>query len=381
MSLDSSGWDLVVSFGDLSRASGYRTRVLGELEHLDRASGFDPFLLLFDRRPAEFSLEGVPFNALRRSSPLRFYSEIAKLSRQKPIRVVHAHNLYSAALALPARRKYGYRVILDYHGRIPEEYVFLGKGGRVSRRCLEALESWSVRQSDHVVAVSNKLAEYLADRYPAAKSRISVIPCATDSTLFRCDARLRADTRARLGLDGKFVCIHLGSFFEWYEPELLVRVFRQIQDSYANAHLLFVTPETGKVGDYAASYWPKGSFTVTSAEHGDVPGLLNAADVGFLLLRAAPNIRTSSPVKFAEYLNCGLPVVITPEVGDFSGMVSRERVGMVLDSGAPLDISLLRTPREELAARCVAAGASLTWSASMDTWRSVLNHACVSVAR
>src|SRR4051812_34793038 len=39
------GWNLVLSYGDLSTQSGYRTRVLGELQHLDSAGGLDPFLL------------------------------------------------------------------------------------------------------------------------------------------------------------------------------------------------------------------------------------------------------------------------------------------------------------------------------------------------
>ena len=52
----------------------------------------------------------------------------------------------------PRELLYRYKVILDYHGRIPEEYVYLGKGGEPSRKALEGLERWTVTNSDHVVA-------------------------------------------------------------------------------------------------------------------------------------------------------------------------------------------------------------------------------------
>src|SRR6202040_1196364 len=128
-----SSWNVVLSYGDLSRSSGYQTRVLGELEHLDAQFGFDPFLLVFDRHPEEFATT-FPFRAVARSNMLRFYPEMARLGRQKPIAQVHAPNLYSAALAISARPLYKYNIVLDYHGRIPEEYVSLGKGGESARK-------------------------------------------------------------------------------------------------------------------------------------------------------------------------------------------------------------------------------------------------------
>jgi len=156
-----AGWNLVLSYGDLSHQTGYRTRVLGELQHLDSAGGLDPFLLLFDRHPEKFEMsDEIAHAAVPRSEFARFFMEVGVIARKHPIRVVHAHNLYSAALALAARRFYGYRVVLDYHGRIPEEYVFLGKGGDRSRRALEMLEEWVIKNSNHVVVVSRALVRY-----------------------------------------------------------------------------------------------------------------------------------------------------------------------------------------------------------------------------
>ena len=43
-----------------------------------------------------------------------------------------------------------------------------------------------------------------------------------------------------------------------------------------------------------------------------------------------PLIRSRAPTKFAEYLLCGLPVVMTAGIGDFSQLAKKENLGIVL---------------------------------------------------
>jgi len=372
--------NLVLSFGDLSRLGGYRTRVLGELQALDPLTAPDQFLLVFDRDPHQFEKTfdlDVPHLAISRSAALwRFFPAIAQIARRKSIRLVHAHNLYSAALALCARKRHGYKVLLDYHGRVPEEYVHLGKGGRMSRKILELLEAWCVKRSDHVIVVSEKLAAYLIERYQVSPQRISLIPCCTDGSTFNWDHNRRDEVRKSIRCTDKFVCTHLGSFFEWYDPDLLVDVFRQIAGQI-DAHLLVVTNETGKTTAYLGNHFPPDRFTVCSATHEEVPALLNASDLGLLLLRPSSNISTSSPVKFAEYLNCGLPVLITGAVGDYSMMISREGIGAIVANDNSFDSKVIRniqSQRTKVALHCQSVGRQLTWDAFVPSWSRMLSH-------
>jgi glycosyltransferase involved in cell wall biosynthesis len=368
--------NLVLSYGDLSRPGGYQSRVLGELRTLDAEDQLDPFLLVFDRKPAEFerAFQGAaPYRVLDRSAAWQFHTALAELAQLKPLRLVHAHNLYSAALALSLRWRFGYKVLLDYHGRIPEEYVFLGKGGPSSRHALELLERWCVTRADHVAAVSNKLADYLIGRYPVSPDTVSVIPCCADASIFKWSPERRAALRASMSLSNKFVCVHLGSFVEWYDPDSIADAFRQIQ-ARTDSHLLVITHDTERAQAYLSAHFPSHAYTVRSATHAETPDLLNASDLGLLLLRSSPNIKTSSPVKFAEYLNSGLPVLISPEVGDFSELIAREQTGAVMD-GRNFDARLVdrvRQQREQMASRCVEVGRRLTWQAFSPAWREIV---------
>jgi hypothetical protein len=63
-----------------------------------------------------------------------------------------------------------------------------------------------------------------------------------------------------------------------------------------------------------------------------MPGHLSAADVGLSFILPAPSKRACSPVKNGEYLACGLPVVTTAGIGDYSELVSGQRVGVVVNA-------------------------------------------------
>jgi glycosyltransferase involved in cell wall biosynthesis len=289
--------------------------------------------------------------------------------------MVHAHNLYSAALALSARRKYRYKVVLDYHGRIPEEYVFLGKGGSASRKALEVLERWCVKQADHVIVVSQKLGEYLTSRYRIPPDKVSVIPCCTDPSIFKWDPVKRDTIRQSMNCGNRFVCTHLGSFSQWYDPDLLLNIFKQILRE-TDAHLMVVTADVDQAAEFLGKNLPREQFTVRSAAHDEVPDLLNASDIGLLLLRQSPNIDTSSPVKFAEYLNCGLPVLITGGVGDYSRMTMERQVGATVTRDESFDVKIIPRisgERASIALHCQAVGRDLTWSSYSDTWRQMLS--------
>jgi glycosyltransferase involved in cell wall biosynthesis len=265
--------------------------------------------------------------------------------------------------------------VLDLHGRIPEEYAHLNRGRPISYRILNQLEARVVRGADHIVVVSQKLKDYLVSTYAISAQKLTVIPMCADGQTFRWDRELRLKQRAALGFKDRFVCVHLGSFFVWYDPELIVRAFERIRKHTPSAHLLVLTGDLARVKDYLTARVPEEAFTVMSVPHADVPHLLLSSDLGFLLLRSTPNIIVSSPAKFSEYLNAGTPVLITPAVGDFSELTAKTGSGMVASEEAVFDVSIvddILRSREEFASRCTKAGQQLTWQAHQAEWTRIV---------
>jgi len=368
---------VVLSFGDVFRQSGYRTKVLGQLLEYEAKGPFKPVLIAFDRDAPELAkLDlGVTICAHSRRDLLKYYADLRRIASQGRIRIVHAHNLYSGALALSARWLFGYKVLVEIHGRIPEEYVILGKGGRLSHWSLKRLESWVMRSADHIIPISNKLREFLIDEYSLRRTKLTVIPDCADPRAFQWNPAVREATRARLGLKERFVCVHLGSVFDFYDPALIVKVFESIRTRAASAHLLVVTEDVARANEFLKQKLPGDRYTVLGVPHNEVPALLSASDLAFLLLRSTPNIEVSSPAKFSEYLNSGLPVLITPHVGDFSSLVAENGVGAIVSDDGRFDpgiVNAVAGNRQAFAVRSMEAGKQLSWDAWRSAWMSII---------
>ena len=63
-----------------------------------------------------------------------------------------------------------------------------------------------------------------------------------------------------------------------------------------------------------------------------VPRYLNAADAGVLLRGDFFGSHIASPVKTAEYLAMGMPILISGGIGDLSGRVLEKNIGAVVGS-------------------------------------------------
>lgn len=129
--------------------------------------------------------------------------------------------------------------------------------------------------------------------------------------------------------------VYAGKLGGWYMvPEMFdfVAAFRR---TCRPASLLVLT--TGDRAAFETFGRAKGvPCAVVTADRQDVPSFLSAGDAGLSFILSAHSKRACSPVKNGEYLACGLPLVSTAGIGDYSDLVVRSRVGVVLTSaGAP----------------------------------------------
>ena len=75
-----------------------------------------------------------------------------------------------------------------------------------------------------------------------------------------------------------------------------------------------------------------GKVQVRSVSNEDVYKYLNASDFGILFRDDVIMNNVASPSKFAEYVLCGLPTIISKGVGDFSELCEQEKLGIVVEN-------------------------------------------------
>jgi glycosyltransferase involved in cell wall biosynthesis len=249
---------------------------------------------------------------------------------------------------------------------VPATLVWEAKQWGVARpgwgRLVERVgESRSLREADLVACGSDSVAEQVR-RLGVAADRMIVTPTGVDLDAFGGHVE-RDAARRRLDLDGQFVVGWVGSFRRFHAVERAVEAAAELGD----VTLLLVGdgPERPRLEALAARLGVTAIFTGT-VPHIDLPDLIVAMDVALLLARSGEAFHYS-PLKLAEYLACGLPVV-APRVPQLAQRL-RDGVDVVFvdidDRRAFVDaIAHLRDNAEHRCAIAAAArrAAETSWS-------------------
>ena len=73
------------------------------------------------------------------------------------------------------------------------------------------------------------------------------------------------------------------------------------------------------------------SYSVIAVRPEEVPSYLSAADVGLAFIKPCFSKLASSPTKYAEYLACGLPLIINSGIGDSDALITQEGAGVMVN--------------------------------------------------
>ncbi len=227
------------------------------------------------------------------------------------------------------------------------------------RALIQFVHERQQRQSaTFLLPVSSNYARKLTDE-GVDENRLHILPCCVDTGKFWFDQSIRRSLRAEHGLDDSHIVgIYVGKFGDIYYKEEAFALYRKAFDYFGSRFRLIVLSghDTVDVILHLQRYSiPAGRVIVKSVPHHAVNGWLCAADFAFCTVRPAPSRKYCSPVKNGEYWACGLPIIIEPDIGDDSDIISREGGGVVVSDGK-YDIAfrelevMLATGRAALAA-------------------------------
>jgi glycosyltransferase involved in cell wall biosynthesis len=197
------------------------------------------------------------------------------------------------------------------------------------------MESRAFAAADGIVTLTEKIWPLIRDWKGLRNRDVNheVVPCCTDLEVFRYSEEDRARVRTELDLQDRFVLVYSGSVGGWYLADKMADLFVELIKMKPNSHFLWLTGGPGKlIEDLMSERGIKaGQFSVRTVKPVDVPGYLCAADVGIAFYKPAFSRLATSPVKLAEYLACGLPVIINAGVGDSDDFVADQKLGAVVN--------------------------------------------------
>lgn len=247
--------------------------------------------------------------------------------------LVHSRSSLPAFMAVVLKKLLRAKFLYDADSLLSEEYLETGHFSRESKayKFLAWSEGWARRNADHIIVLTEKLKQDYVERFNVT-APIAVIPCCVDLRRFERAGDHREKRRAELGVTDEPLFIYVGKAGSWYLVEETFELFRVALDRRPECHLLIVTPDKPDVFLKMAedADVPVASFSIRSAGFDEVGEWMAAADVALSLIKPLKSKRGSSPVKFAEYLACGLPVISTEGIGDIDELIVRNKVGSLI---------------------------------------------------
>ncbi len=287
-------------------------------------------------------------------------------------RLLYGHGTRAAGIALAAKKlRKDVPVIADAHGVGSAEYAYATAAAANDKHLLllQKDEQKVLSLADQVIFVSGRMDDYFQGVMKRNFSTAAVIPCAVDAASLP-DVEKRNLLREKHGLTERFVIAYVGSAVAYQLPRQTITLFGQIRAVMPQAFFLGITQSPQVFRDLLGEQGvPEEDYLLTSLPHEQVMETLQMGDVGLLLREDSLLNQVSSPTKFAEYLLCGLPVILTPAAGDFAVIAQTNNLGHIVDldslrvDQALLDFLLsVQSKRQDYLKRCRDyAQAKLSW--------------------
>lgn len=223
------------------------------------------------------------------------------------------------------------KVIYDGRGAIAAEWkeydvvvdkFLLGK--------IEQYEKEVISRSDFRISVSDALVHWWRKAYGYEGTNHVIIPCTLRDGFLKVrltgEAILARRMKLKLDIDDT-VFIYSGSLAGWQSFELTKLFIEPILRKSMKKKMVFFSPPHGSISQLLEMF-PE-QIIIRQLESNEVQDYLIVGDYGLLIRENSQTNQVASPIKYAEYLSCGLKVIVSDNLGDYSGLSKTKNWGFI----------------------------------------------------
>lgn len=235
--------------------------------------------------------------------------------------LIIARGIFATNLALLSKKKSA-KVIYNGRGAIYSEQLEYGvyNGTRIEGDIFQ-LEKKAVLNSDKRISISESLINYWRENYEYKDTFHEIIPSCTSFFSNSEKMILKENSETKI--------IFSGSSAKWQSYDVMCKHFSKFLSLNVNLSIIILS-KNRKVFSNILEKYPK-RIKVVWLNHNDVKDVLLTADYGYVYREKNETNMVSSPVKIAEYLSCGLKLLISDSIGDYFKMSTLHYLGINLD--------------------------------------------------
>lgn len=207
-------------------------------------------------------------------------------------------------------------------GEVPEE-SFLRNNSKFRRLFLNLMEKFVFKKVKHFVFVSESMKKHYENKLGMAIHNSITIPCSSEFKHIEL-----GDREKRI--------VYIGGLAKWQKLDWMIEIFKKIQSDNSEYCFDIITLQVEEAEELIKKYVKNMSvrdkiniFSISNRK--EIPKILSRYQFGFLLREKSIINSVSSPIKFAEYLSCGVNVIISDSIPHYARFVKENNCGVVVD--------------------------------------------------
>jgi len=282
---------------------------------------------------------------------LNAFYRVVRLKYQFKIKTIIGFTSISGVISSLISKLLGLKLILlniEPHSDYMSDFGYWPKSS-FKYRILNYYESKMYKWADHIaVPTMNAYRELEQVGLP---TNLHFLPTCIELSDFMFSGEGRKRVRRSLGVtEDTKVLIYVGKFGGiYYTIEETAKTFAKIRQQSEKVFFYVITTEDV---DKVEEEFSKQGLAGVSNVRGKVPyeelsEHISSADFGVMLVPSYPSQRYRCPIKTANYLACGIPYVITKDIGDDSDIALAEGVGVIINEAGEVQLKTF-TERERL---------------------------------
>lgn len=279
-------------------------------------------------------------------------SYLYKIIKREKIEVIHAFCTPAGSFAYFLSKLTNTKLIIDSYEPHAESMVENGtwKKTGIAFRILFALEKKMSQRATAVIATTDGMRIYAKEKYGVVIKHFYVKPACVDTDLF-FPREKDAVLMKKFQLENKVVAVYAGKLGGIYYKEEVFDFIKACYDYWSgefcflmltNATRDEIENEMKRVG------LPTNSVISQFVFHQDIPQYLSLGDFAINPVKPVPTKRYCTSIKDGEYWAMGLPVVISPNISDDSGIISENKIGVVFDFKDKIGLSTIMNDIDSL---------------------------------
>lgn len=311
--------------------------VTSEQEHIALTKEeIDKINIEWDKRNMQLIPE--PYKRFGVKKMLSATGNLAKLIRvikKEKVKTIHAFCTPAGSIAYLLSKFTGAELIIDSYEPHAEAMVENGtwKKDGTAYKILFLLEKKQTQKAKALIATTAGMKEYALSRYGVQVQNFFVKPACVDLQKFSPTEK-DASLVKELGFENKIVCVYAGKLGGIYLKKEVFDFIKVCHDHWrASFRFLMLTnaPRKEISEDMKRVGLPEDVVVSKFVFHDQIPKYLSLGDFAINPVKPVPTKRFCTSIKDGEYWAMGLPVVISPNISDDSGIIEKENTGVVVD--------------------------------------------------